>query len=108
MYQRADRTFLIDRVLPDYPKLSNAPPAPENAPAHWYKMEAAKEYKAIDTDGNVYLCQNPASSKFFIDQKGRGWLSRRKPKRVMTYEEALEAAKVTPASAFKTISHQEY
>ncbi len=111
-----DKRAIIDHVLPEYQKISEAPgsvfdlpefhAAVENARVHDIskrdmsatidgieararKHEQGKKYKAVDADGNIYLIANPWVWK--RDEETRTAF-RPEPEFVMTYQQALVAA----------------
>lgn len=55
--QAGDPKSLLMQVLPDYPLVSSAPTG--FASDLQREFERSKRYKAIDRNGNVWLCTNP-------------------------------------------------
>ena len=46
----------------------------------WQLKENSKKYKAIDADGNCYICDSPYKSNGnYTDTEGRYWVVRKKP-----------------------------
>ena len=117
-----DKRAIIDHVLPEYKKISEAPgsvfdlaefhAATENALAHDVskremsatiddieararRREQGKKYKAVDGDGNIYLVTNPWVWKRNEETRTA---FRPEPEFVMSYQQALvAAAERTPA-----------
>lgn len=99
--KKSDKRGIINQVLLDIPKISQAPRSIAEFPGFWecepgkeiddfedrcHAQEEGKLYKAVDEEGNIYLMQNP-------------WLSERqrvgyRPKPVLkfTYDEAISEA----------------
>lgn len=82
-------TSILDRVLPEYKKISEAPE---------YDNPEVR-YKSIDPrSGDIFLIANPCTWIEVSDEKGRTILRRPKPALEMTYSEAQSIEKVVTAS----------
>lgn len=94
--EKIDKREIINRVLLNHKKISEAPRCLSDFPGFWEckkealsefeqrceAEEAAKEYKAVDEFGNIYLVKNP------WHQRGL----RPQPQFVFTYDQAVSEA----------------
>ena len=123
-----DRRSIIDQVLPEYEKITDAPLRIEDVPGYSEEFsdeeysdfaaraiaeERAKLYKAVDADGNIYLVANPWTRHIELREDGRHWVVHRKPIKVMSHAEARRKAAETriatnPPSGKKTPSDYDF
>lgn len=104
---RQDKRAIVDEVLPDVPKLSEAPACLEDLPGYSVDfsvdetqkfrqqampVERQRKYKWADASGNVYLTTNPWLHRLETREDGTHWVIRPKPQLVMRYEEARRKA----------------
>lgn len=110
-----DKRWVLDYVLPEYQKVTEAPLRFEDVPGfspHFTPSklrafcervisdERARRYKAVDGDGNVYLVANPWTRHVEYRDDGRCWVVHPRPKLVLTYADAKrEAGKVSATTA---------
>ena len=102
-----DKRAILDQVLPEYRKISDAPANLEELPGYHcnfsdekfehFKLKAideerSKKYKAVDEYGNIYLVANPWACHIETREDGTLWVIHPPPKRVMTYAEAKRKA----------------
>ena len=102
-----DRQSLLDRVLPEYEKITVAPLRVEDVPGYSddftadelsefrssaITTERRKRYKSIDADGNIYLVENPWTRHVELRDDGRHWVVHLKPQLIMSYAEARRKA----------------
>lgn len=76
---------ILDSVLFEYDAVSTAPKIQDISDAE-FQVEIEKQYKALDSFGNVWLVQNPATWKM-TDKKDGVFFYRRKPIMVMRASE---------------------
>ena len=102
-----DKWSIIDHVLPDYHKISEAPLNLEEVPGYSQEFslvelerfkakalaaERARRYKVMDADGNIYLVGNPWARQLETREDGTVWVVHPKPRRIMTYAQAKRVA----------------
>lgn len=98
----------FDRILTEYQRISKAPSFSDLLERSdktgasldaIMRAESSKQYKALDTrTGDIFLCENPAMmtyQSFIFEQKNipNGTITRRKPKFLMSYEDAKQLIK---------------
>lgn len=101
MQPRIDLSVL-ERVLLSTKKISEAPKnpyvdEPSEECIEWKKQERKNLYKSIETlTGNIFLIQNPDAWLTYV-KEGKRYRVRPKPKLVLTYDQAVQEARKTPA-----------
>lgn len=80
---------ILDKILPEYQKISEAP---INLEPEQIEYERHKKYKSIDKDGDIYLIQNPAVWHETVDAYGKITKWRPKPELVFTSDAASKAS----------------
>ena len=95
MRERTINYAILDRILPEYKKISQAPNLSDVVNEY---AERQKLYKSIDSrTGDIFLVQNPA----VWARNAAGDLVRPAPKFVMKYDEAVLAARDSNKSEAK-------
>ncbi len=90
-----DPTAKLRAVLPEYKPISEAPRT-FTSDAH----EAADRdvrYKSIDSEGVVWLVDNPHSRLAWKDTKGRGWVRTAEPRNMGHWSDLPKATPTTYA-----------
>ncbi|MEM9358650.1 MAG: hypothetical protein AAGB04_20920 [Pseudomonadota bacterium] len=102
-----DKWSILDYVLPEYQKITEAPLRLEEMPGYSSKysivererfklkalaLERNRRYKAMDADGNIYLVGNPWARRLETREDGSVWIVHPKPRRIMTYAQAKRVA----------------
>lgn len=107
---RPERTIdgaILDNILPEHERISRARDSGQLedeadrrrvSVERVFEEERAREYKAIDRMGNVWLVRNPAAWRART-RDGMTFLERPKPRHVLTYKQAISHAEVPAASA---------
>lgn len=103
----ADKWAVLDQVLPEYQKLTEAPTSVEELPGYSsdfsaeafdaFKAKAMAEerlrrYKGMDAHGNILFVDNPWARQIETREDGTCWVVRPRPHFVMSYEEAKRQA----------------
>gem|GEM_PF-4766579 len=104
---RIDRRAVLDQVLPEHKKITEAPASIVKMPGYSRDStseelnrfeatviaeECQRRYKAVDANGNVYLVMNPCVRRIETRKDGTCWVVHPKPQLVMTYAEAKRTA----------------
>lgn len=114
-FKLIDRRAIIDQVLPEYKKVTEAPSRVEDLPGYFSDFtpeeldsfrlvamaeERKRRYKSVDLEGNIYLVGNPWARVIETRKDGTVWVVYPKPVQVMTYAEAKrEATRLAKARA---------
>lgn len=115
-----DRRAIIDEVLPEHKKISEAPSRVEDLPGYSAEFtpeerdsfrlvamaqERRRRYKSVDLEGNIYLVGNPWARVIETRQDGTCWVLYPKPLKIFTYAEAKQEAARLAESQSKEASH---
>lgn len=100
-----DKKSLLANVLHGYKPISEAPQSPpwdylgdsEAKLEAWLKSEGEKDYKAIDSAGNVYLIKNP-----IVAIHRQIYLSRKTDKSSLSIPVKMDAPKLAMSSDLAT------
>ena len=102
-----DRWSILEHVLPEYQKITEAPLSLEEVSGYSkefsilererFKLaalaaERKRRYKAMDGDGDIYLVGNPWAKRLKTREDGTVWVVRPKPRKIMTYAQAKRVA----------------
>ena len=113
-----ERRAILDKVLPGYKKIKDAPSRIEDLPGYSPDLtpeeldsfrivamaeERKRRYKSVDQEGNIYLVGNPWARVIETREDGTVWVVYPKPVQIMTYAEAKrEAARLAKLGAKST------
>lgn len=111
-YLPSTNAAILDQLLPEYQKISQAPSSCWQIPKQpgkdfitneddllaWKAEESRKLYKAVDNDGNVYLIQNPYTWGHWVDPESNGGKVTIRGHRELVYTASQARAATNPRS----------
>jgi hypothetical protein len=88
-YKQPAKSNVLDKILPEYKKISEAPTFLDDSQIEY---ERTIRYKSIDSDGDIYLIANPAAWIRRKDLEKRSIVYRPAPQLIFNAKDAQKAA----------------